>query len=200
MRVLGINGSPIKRGNVDILIKEVIRGITEQVAKNKKTKAEIFYLDELEIMPCKSCGKAPAEPSLCLYRDDMDLIYPELLSANFFILGSPIYFDSVSAQMKLFIDRCNCFRPLSKKPNGTYHFKRQAQPLASPRKGLIILVGGVRQRYDLALSVLKGFLKWADIEFFDKVLYSHEDWEKGGAKKEKEVLRTAFELGRKMAE
>jgi len=199
MKALGINGSPVKRGNVDILIKEVIRGITEHTAK-KKTKAEIFYLDELKIMPCKSCGKAPPEPSLCLYHDDMDLIYPQVLSSNFFILGSPIYFDSVSAQMKLFIDRCNCFRPLSIKPDGTYHFKRQAQPLASPRKGVIILVGGVRQRFDLALSVVKGFFKWADIQFYDQILYSHEDWQRGGVKKEKQVLKQAFEIGRKMVD
>jgi multimeric flavodoxin WrbA len=199
MKVLGINGSPIKGGNVDILIKEAISGIREKGSKSEEVKDEFFYLDDLRIMPCKSCGEAPPEPALCLYHDDMDLIYPQLLSGNFFILGSPIYFDSVSAQMKLFIDRCNCFRPLSKRPDGTYHFGRQAKPLAWPRKGVIILVGGLRQRFDLALSVVKGFFKWADIEFFDQVLYSHEDWEKGGVKKQKQVLGKAYELGRRIA-
>jgi len=198
MKVLGINGSPVKDGNVDILIKEVIRGGKAEGSKNKKKKDKIFYLDELEIRPCKSCGKAPPEPDLCLYHDDMDLIYPKLLSCNLFVLGSPIYFDSVSAQMKLFIDRCNCFRPLAKRADGTYRFERRAKPLASPRKGVIILVGGVRQRYDLTLSVLKGFLKWVDIEFLEQISFSHEDWEKGGVKKEKEVLRKAFEIGRRM--
>lgn len=199
MKVLGINGSPVKGGNVDILIKEVIRGAKEKEAIDKAMKDKTFCLDELEIMSCKSCGEAPPEPDLCLYHDDMDLIYPELLSSNFFILGSPIYFDSVSAQMKLFVDRCNCFRPLAKRADGTYHFEGRAKALASPRKGVIILSGGVRQRYDLALSVLKGFLKWADIEFSDKIFYSHEDWEKGGVKKDKEVLEEAFEMGRKLA-
>ena len=200
MKALGINGSPIKGGNVDILIKEVIQGIREKAPSKKKVKNEIFYLDDLKIMPCKSCGEAPPEPALCLYHDDMDLLYPQLLSSNYFIFGSPIYFDSVSAQLKLFIDRCNCFRPLSKKPNGTYHFKRQAKPLASPRKGVIILVGGLRQRFDLASSVVKGFFKWADIEFFDQILYSHENWGKGGVKREKEVLHKALEIGRRIAE
>ena len=200
MRAVGINGSPIKGGNVDILIKEVIKGITEKISDEKEVKDGIFYLDELRIMPCKSCGQAPPEPALCLYHDDMDLIYRRLLSGNYFILGSPVYFDTVSAQMKLFIDRCNCFRSLSRKPNGTYHFKRQAKPLASPRKGVIILVGGLPQRFDLAASVIKGFFKWAEIEFFDQIAYSHQDWEKGGVKKEKEVLSRAFEIGRRMAE
>jgi len=199
MKALGINGSPIKGGNVDILIKEVIKGIRGKASKGQRTADEIFYLDELKIMPCKSCGKAPPEPALCLYHDDMDLIYPQVLSGNFFVLGSPIYFDSVSAQMKLFIDRCNCFRPLSENGDGTYNFKHQAKPLPLPRKGIIVLVGGVRQRFDLALSVLKGFLKWADIEFFDKLIYSHEDWGKGGVKSEKEVVHKAFEIGRKVA-
>lgn len=198
MKALGINGSPVKGGNVDILIQEVIKGIRKKGSENKEFEDKTFYLDDLKIMPCKSCGKAPSEPDLCLYHDDMDLVYPELLSSNFFILGSPIYFDSVSAQMKLFIDRCNCFRPLTKKKDGTYYFKQQDRVLSTPRKGVIILVGGVRQRFDLALSVLKGFFKWVDIEFFDQILYSHEDWEKGGVKKEKEVLRKAFQIGQKI--
>lgn len=198
MKALGINGSPIKGGNVDILVKEVLKGIKQKAGKSNIVD-EIFYLDELKIMPCKSCGKAPPEPALCLYHDDMDLLYPQVLSGNFFVLGSPIYFDSVSAQMKLFIDRCNCFRPISKSPEGTYFFKRQAKSLPLPRKGIIILVGGVWQRFDLALSVVKGFLKWADIEYLDKLIFSHEDWKKGAVKRETEVLRKALEIGRKVA-
>jgi multimeric flavodoxin WrbA len=199
MKILGINGSPVKGGNVDILIQEVIRGIREEALKTEKTEGKTFYLDDLKIMPCKSCGRAPPEPDLCLYHDDMDLIYPELLSSNFFILGSPIYFDSVSAQMKLLVDRCNCFKPLTKNKDGIYSFIHRKEILSSPRKGIIILVGGKRQRYDLALSVLKGFLKWTDIEFFDKISYSHQDWEIGGVKKDQEVLRKAFEAGQKIA-
>ena len=199
MKALGINGSPIKGGNTDILIQEVIKGIREEGEKARKTEEKIFYLDELKIMPCKSCGKAPPEPDLCLYQDDMDLIYPELLSSNFFIFGSPIYFDSVSAQMKLFVDRCNCFKPITVNKNGVYSFKHRKEVLSSPRKGVIVLVGGKRQRFDLALSVLKGFFKWTDIEFFDKIIYSHEDWQIGSVKQDKAFLRKAFETGQKIA-
>lgn len=198
MKVLGINGSPIKGGNVDILIQEMIKGIKGKGIEEEKVEEKIFYLDDLKIMPCKSCGKAPPEPDLCLYHDDMDLLYPELLSSNFFILGSPIYFDSVSAQMKLFVDRCNCFKPLTTNEDGIYSFVHRKEVLSSPRKGIIILVGGKRQRFDLALSILKGFFKWTEIKFFDKILYSHDDWEIGGVKKDKDVLRKAFETGRKM--
>ena len=198
MKILGINGSPIKGGNVDILIQELVKGIKAQ-KKDGKTEENIFYLDDLKIMPCKSCGMAPPEPDLCLYHDDMDLLYPEILSSNFFILGSPIYFDSVSAQMKLFVDRCNCFKPLSINKDGIYSFKQRKEALSSPRKGILILVGGKRQRFDLALSVLKGFFKWTDIKFFDKILYSHDGWEIGGVKKDKYVLRQAFEAGRKIS-
>ena len=196
MKVLGINGSPVKGGNADILIQEVIRGIREERVEVGKTEEKTFYLDDLKIMPCKSCGEAPPEPDLCLYHDDMDLIYPELLSSNFFVLGSPIYFDSVSAQMKLFVDRCNCFKPLTTNEDGIYSFTHRKEVLSSPRKGVIILVGGKRQRFDLALSVLKGFLKWAEIKFFDKILYSHDGWEIGGVKRDKDFLKRAFEISR----
>ena len=105
MKVLGISGSPIKNGNVNLLIQQVLKG-----TGSKGGKTEIIYLDKLNISPCKSCGKNP-EPKFCFIKDDMEKVYTELKSSDVLVLGSPIYFDTVSAQMKLFLDRCNCLTP-----------------------------------------------------------------------------------------
>ncbi len=188
MRVLGISGSPVKNGNVDLLIRGVLKG-----AESKGARTEIIYLDELDISPCKSCGKNP-EPEFCIIKDDMDKIYSRLKSSNVLVLGSPIYFDTVSAQMKLFLDRCNCLTPLVKKDN-RYIFKSK---LKKKRKGVIILVAGERQRFDYALSTLKGFFVWANIKFVDKMLYAHSFFEKGKVKDDKRMIQKAFELGKKL--
>ena len=208
MRILGINGSPVKGGNVDLLIREIIKGVKGPGARGKskfrikkeKIKSEIIYLDSLKIMPCKSCGLLP-QKGLCVYHDDMDEIYPKLFSYDLFVLGSPVYFDTVSALMKLFIDRCNCLRPMMRKENGEYYFDDSRIRKSNPkRKGVIILVGGKKQRFDCASTVLKGFLQWAGIEFVDQIHYAHDDFEKGGVKKDKEFLKKVFVLGERLRE
>ena len=199
MRILGINGSPIKGGNVDLLIQKVIQSCKRkegkrQEAKVKKIVSEIVYLDDLKIIPCKSCGVLP-QKGFCIYHDDMDKVYSKLFSYDLFVFGSPVYFDSVSAQVKLFIDRCNCLRPMRRKRDGSFYFDSGLlTKFDHPRKGIIILVGGKRQRFDCASIVLKGFLKWAGIEFSYQILYAHDDFGKGGVKKDKKFLEKVFLL------
>ena len=188
MKVLGISGSPIKNGNVDILIKQVLKG-----AGSKGAKTEILYLDKLKISPCKSCGKNP-EPEFCFIKDDMEKVYTVLKSSDVLVLGSPIYFDTVSAQMKLFLDRCNCLTPVVKKKN-RYSFKSR---LKKKRKGVIILVAGEKQRFDCALIPLLGFFKWANVKYLGKILYAHNYFEKGRVKEDKKTMQKAFDLGRKL--
>jgi len=184
MKILAISGSPIKNGNVDLLIRQVLKG-----AQNKGAKTDILYLDDLNILPCKSCGKNP-EPKFCFIKDDMNKVYAKLKSSDVLVLGSPIYFDTVSAQMKLFLDRCNCLTPIIKK-NNRYLFKSR---LKKKRKGIIILVAGEKQRFDYALITLLGFFKWANIKFVNKLLYSHSFFEKGKVREDKKVMQKAFDL------
>jgi multimeric flavodoxin WrbA len=192
MKVLGISGSPVKNGNVDLLIQQVLKG-----AESKGAKTEILYLDDLNISPCKSCGKNP-EPKFCFIKDDMEKVYAKLKSSDVLILGSPVYFDTVSAQMKLFLDRCNCLTPMVKKSefgsigNNRYFFKSR---LKKKRKGIIILVAGEKQRFDYALITLQGFLKWSNVKYVDKILYAHSFFEKGKVKEDKKIMKRAFDLG-----
>ena len=188
MKVLGISGSPIKNGNVDLLIQQVFKG-----AGSDGAKTEIIYLNELKISPCRSCGKNP-EPRFCFIKDDMEKVYAELKSSDVLVLGSPIYFDTISAQMKLFLDRCNFLTPLVKR-NNRYYFKSR---LKKRRKGAIILVAGEKQRFDCALIPLLGFFKWANVKFVDKVLYAHNSFERGKVEENKKMMQRAFDLGRRL--
>lgn len=188
MKVLGISGSPIKNGNVDLLVQQVLKG-----SGSEGTKTEIIYLNELKISPCRSCGKNP-EPKFCFIKDDMEKVYTKLKSSDVLVLGSPIYFDTVSAQMKLFLDRCNCLTPQVKKRN-RYFFKSR---LRKKRKGVIILVAGEKQRFDCALIPLLGFFKWANVKYVDKIFYAHNYFEKGRVKENKKIMLKAFDLGKKL--
>jgi len=190
VRVCGIVGSPKKNGNVDTLVSEVLRGASSQGAETRK-----ICLNDLQIQPCQSCGVDP-RPKYCLFDDDMRTIYTMLQSCDAIVLGSPVYFDTVSAQTKLMIDRCNCLMPYVKRADGTFGFERR---MKKRKKGVFIAVAGSDQEFNTIQATIKGFFNWANVKLVSTMLYSHDDSELGGAKSDKEEMREAFEIGAKLA-
>ncbi|MCP4219590.1 MAG: flavodoxin family protein [bacterium] len=100
-KVLLFLGSPRKNGNSTILAHKVAEGV-----KAAGGEAESFYLHGMDIAACKACNacRRTAESS-CIIDDDMQEIYHKLPSADAFIIASPVYWFTVSAQVKLFMDR-----------------------------------------------------------------------------------------------
>jgi len=186
MKVCGIVGSPKKNGNVDLLVSQVLQGAHSQGAETGK-----IYLNKLSVKPCQSCGVDPC-PKFCLLDDDMNLVYEVLDSCNVIVLGSPVYFDTVSAQTKLMIDRCNCLMPYVKRPDGTYGFERR---IKKRKKGVFIGVAGVDQEFDTMLRTAKEFFNWANVELSETILYAHEDNDLGGVKNDKTKMTQAFNIG-----
>jgi multimeric flavodoxin WrbA len=99
MKVLGIVGSPRKNGNTEILMNEVLK-----VAHNAGCETEIFLMSEKKVAPCDACGTC-FETGSCVIQDDMQELYAMMESAQAIIFGSPVYFGTVSAQMKAVMDR-----------------------------------------------------------------------------------------------
>jgi len=186
MKVCGIVGSPKKNGNVDLLVSQVLKGAKSQEAKTHK-----IYLNNLNIKPCQSCGVDPY-PKYCLFEDDMKLIYDVLELCDVIVLGSPVYFDTVSAQTKLMIDRSNCLLPYVKRPDGTYGFERR---MKKRKKGVFIVVAGPDQEFKTIQTTVKGFFEWANIELIETILYPNDSNELGGVKNNKERMAQAFEVG-----
>jgi len=191
MKVCGIVGSPVKDGNVDLLVSQVLKGATSQGAETSK-----IYLNDLNIKPCQSCGVDPY-PKHCLYDDDMKLVYELLESCGAIVLGSPVYFDTVSAQVKLMIDRCNCLMPYVKRPDGTWGFERR---LKRRKKGIFIAVAGEDQEFNTIQITVKGFLEWANIELAKTILYQGNSNELGAVKNDKQKMAEAFDVGVQLTE
>lgn len=103
-KIVGVVCSPRLGGNTEILIKEALEG-----AKGKGADVGLITLSGREIRPCDHCG-ACYERGDCHIRDDMEEIYGQLLEADGIVLGSPVYFWTVSAQAKLFMDRTYALR------------------------------------------------------------------------------------------
>jgi len=99
MRVLGIVGSPRKMGNTEIMMKEVLKTV-----HNAGCETEMFLMSEKQVAPCDACGTC-FEIGSCVIKDDMQELYAMMERAQAIVFGSPVYFGSVSAQMKAIMDR-----------------------------------------------------------------------------------------------
>jgi len=110
MNILYISGSPRKNSNTDVLLNKLL----------KMTGGKFIKLVDYDIKPCKSCW-ACQKSGKCIINDDMsNKIIPLLLECDCMILGSPVYFNNVSAQLKSFIDRTWCIKgKLRNKIGGT---------------------------------------------------------------------------------
>ena len=95
MRILYISGSPRKRSNTDYLLDQIL----------DQTDGEFIKLSDYAIEPCSSCWDCLKGDS-CVIKDDMQtIIVPKILKANALVIGSPVYFNNVTAQLKSFMDR-----------------------------------------------------------------------------------------------
>lgn len=102
MKILAITGSPRgMRGNTGRLLEEVLVGVQEAGAET-----ETLSLKTLDVQPCVACD-ACHKIGICNINDDYESIKDKLLECDGFILASPNYIFSVSAQMKALFDRCN---------------------------------------------------------------------------------------------
>lgn len=110
--VLVILGSPRKNGNSSTLAARISRG-----AKSAGAKVETLFLQDLNISPCRGCDTCQKHDSKgCATKDDMQEIYPKLISANAWVIASPVYWFTMSAQTKIFMDRCYALPAYAKNP------------------------------------------------------------------------------------
>jgi len=101
-KVVIVMGSPRKNGNSITLAQHVAKG-----AEAVGAEVESFYLHEMDIKPCDACDICLEDSSKdCVIDDDMQNLYPKLRQADALVIASPIYCATVSAQTKLFLDRC----------------------------------------------------------------------------------------------
>ncbi|MDD2309143.1 MAG: flavodoxin family protein [Desulfuromonadaceae bacterium] len=102
MKILAVIASPKgMQGNTGRLLNEVLVGVEES-----GEEIEILSLKTLNVQPCVACDLCH-KTGICNINDDYEIIKEKLLACDGFILASPNYIFSVSAQMKALFDRCN---------------------------------------------------------------------------------------------
>ncbi len=197
IKLLSISGSPIEKSSTDFLLAEIADTIINTIKQQQPIRTTTVRLNELKFIPCQACGKSP-EPEYCLYDDGLTAVYRALTECDGLIIGSPIYFDSVSAQTKMFIDRCNCLRPPDYgNINPDHKFIRRLNRL---RPAAMVLVGGERGWFEGARRVMAGFFKWVHLVNEGSIVYKSPDFTRSAtAREDNEIIKQAHELGQHLA-
>jgi len=100
MKILGINGSPRGERSATLrLIAAVLEG-----AKGKGAEVDFVNLIDLDIRFRNACS-ACFQEGRCVEEDDFPELYTKIKAADSLVLGSPVYIDQITGQMKLLIDR-----------------------------------------------------------------------------------------------
>ena len=193
LNILILSGSPVRGGSTEILLERIAEGISH--SSIQPVHSEIIRLNDYQYLPCQSCGESP-EPAWCIFKDEIEPVYDLYVNCDVVLFGSPIYFDTVSAQAKLFIDRCNCLKPVDFSESREHLFKKV---LTKKRLGGMVLVGGDRQDFEYARKVIAGFFKWTEVANCGHVTYGGVGLEAGAVANDPEKLKEAFGLGQQMA-
>jgi putative NADPH-quinone reductase len=188
-RVLAIAGSPRRGGNSEKLLDSALAGVAAAAPGAAVTK---IVLNELKFAPCQNCGFCNATGD-CRFASDDDMrgIYEALDASDRFVIASPIYFASISAQLKTMIDRCQALWARK------YLLKR---PHANPdRKALFLCCGGFKHDrfYQCARQVIAAWCVVLDIRLTGE-LFFHSIDARGDIEKHPTALADALAAGREM--
>ena len=99
-KVLIISASPRKGGNSDLLCDQFLLG-----AQEAGHTVEKVFLRNHKINYCLGCGVCN-NTHVCVQKDDMKDLLGKMVDADVIVLATPVYFYTMDAQLKTFIDRC----------------------------------------------------------------------------------------------
>lgn len=165
MLVLGIQGSPRKKGNTAQLLSWFMEAAAELGAETATINAYDYKISPcLEYTACEKTGTCPI-------KDDVEtIIYPLMRRATLIVTASPAFFYSAPSQLKALIDRT---QPLWSRK---YRLGMD-DPLRPLRKGFFLGLGATKGKrlfegmdlmmryfYDAVGASYEGMLGYREIE------------------------------------
>ena len=157
MLVLGLQGSPRKKGNTNFLLTTFMKA-----AEKEGAHTHVVDVTRKNIIPCKEyvvCEKK----GFCPIDDDVkDEIYPLLRQAEVVVVATPIFFYNMTAQLKAVVDRCQTFWARK-------YLLKLKDPAADMRRGFLLSVAATRGK-----NLFEG-LNLTTQYFFDAIWAKYED-------------------------
>lgn len=179
--ILVFKGSPRENGNSSTLADKTAEG-----AKAAGAEVEVFLLHRMNIRPCDACDTCH-ETGVCVLKDDMQALYPKLSQAHAIVIASPIYWYTMSAQTKLFIDRWYALE------------SPQGNPLRGKQFGILLTYGDTDPYNSGAINAIRTFqdmFRYLGAKIGGLIYASAMDV--GDIQRQPELMEAAYQLGEKL--
>lgn len=154
MYALAINGSPRKGGNTEVLLQEVLGELN---AAGWET--EMVKVGGTDIRGCLACGKCfEKQDNTCIQtKDSFNDIYAKMLKADAIIIGSPVYFAAIGADVKALIERAGYVAFAN---NKAFAGKIGAAVAAVRRGGATHTFDTINHMFQMSQMILPGSTYW----------------------------------------
>jgi multimeric flavodoxin WrbA len=166
--ITAIYGSPRRQGNTSRLLQQAVAGARDQGAAVTE-----IVLRDIKIAPCMEIYGC-TEAGECVIQDGFQPIRDSILASDGIMLASPIFFYTVSAHTKIFMDRCQ-----SLWVKKYWIDDLQKEQWVSKRQGLFISAGAThgKKLFDGALFTVRYFFDVIDTALWRSLLYRGLDFE-----------------------
>jgi len=183
--LLAIAPSPRRGGNSELLLKEFCLA-----AEDAGWQIDMVKVNNLKFKPCQACDLC-ARDGHCVIQDDMQKIYPKVIDSNALVVASPVTFGSLNAQLKMLIDRFQCWW------QAKYNLKAPFVKEEENRQGFFICVGALKKKdyCENALQIIKVFFHNINHKLAGSEFFRGYD-EKGAIANDPEALARAYRAGK----
>ena len=176
-KVLVLSSSPRRGGNSDLLCDQFIIG-----SKEAGQLTEKIFLKDKKINYCTGCGTCIDRGKNCPQKDDMAEVLEKMIVADVIVMATPVYFYTMSAQMKTLIDRtCSRYTEIS---NKDFYF-------------IITAADSSKKAMERTLEGLRAFTSCLNGAKEKGIIYGTGAWNIGEIKG-KPAMKEAYDLGNRV--
>ena len=154
MKVVAFNGSSRENGNTAILMNTALEELTRE-----GIESELIQLAGESLQGCIACRECFEKKNkrCAVKKDNLNRYLEKMLEAQGILLGSPVYFTDVSANMKALMERCGY---VSIANGGLLKRKVGAGVVAVRRAGAVHTFDTLNHWFLIAQMIVPGSSYW----------------------------------------
>ena len=104
-KIIIIDGGPRKTFNTASMLQKIAEGAASVSEEIEVKTVRLYGMDYKGCMSCLACKVKDKAVNVCKFRDDLTPVLEEVAQADGLVMGSPIYFSEVTAQLRAFLER-----------------------------------------------------------------------------------------------
>lgn len=191
IEVFGVSGSPRINGNSDILLKNIVAGVTQE-----NVLANYLNLSSIQFQGCIGCERCRKDKICTGLIDGMSVLYEQIMLSKGLILVSPTHNYNITSWMKAFIDRLYCFYNFENERPGSW----SSQLANQGRKVVLAAIceQETKEEMGFTLEAMRKPLEALGYEIIGE-LSVFNTFDKAKIKRDEKALKKAQELGAKLA-